>query len=128
LARPESVGSLTGQQLDERQRLESELAGKIVQILEPAVGQGKVRPQVSVSMNFQQIEETTEHYDPQSAVVRSEEKQEERTPSTTGEHPVIKTQTLNYEVNKAVRHTVEPAGRVESVSVAVIVDNRTKTI
>src|SRR2546427_1096347 len=71
---------LSAQQLDARQKLETELSGKIVQILEPAVGQGKVRPQVSVVMNFQQVEETLEQYDPQGSVVRSHQKQEERQP------------------------------------------------
>src|SRR5437867_10309421 len=52
---PES--GLSAQQLDARQRVETELAGKIVQILEPAVGQGKIRPQVSVVMNFEQVED-----------------------------------------------------------------------
>src|SRR5213080_4623002 len=73
---------LSGQQLDARQRVETELAGKIVQILEPAVGQGKIRPQVSIVMNFQQVEETVEQYDPQRSVVRSQQKQEERLPKT----------------------------------------------
>src|SRR5713101_5541616 len=64
---------LSAQQLDTRQKLETELSGKIVQILEPAVGQGKVHPQVSAVMNFQQVEETVEKYDPQGSVVRSQQ-------------------------------------------------------
>src|SRR5262245_35672164 len=79
LSRNDSGDSgLSAQQLDTRQKLETELSNKIVQILEPAVGQGKVRPQVSVVMNFQQVEETVEQYDPQGSVIRSQEKQEER--------------------------------------------------
>src|SRR5688572_8399023 len=73
-------GALSATQLDARQKLETELSSKIVQILEPAVGMGKVRPQVSVLMNFQQVEETVEQYDPQGSVVRSHQKQEERQP------------------------------------------------
>src|SRR3989441_11976426 len=73
---------LSAQQLDTRQKLETELSGKIVQILEPAVGQGKVRPQVSVVMNFQQVEETVEQYDPKGSVVRSQQRQEEHQPRT----------------------------------------------
>src|SRR5437667_618390 len=73
---------LSAQQLDARQKLENELSGKIVQILEPAVGQGKIRPQVSVVMNFQQVEETVEQYDPQGSVVRSQQKQEEHQPKS----------------------------------------------
>src|SRR5437870_2159311 len=83
LSRNESGESgLSAQQLDGRQKLETELGGKIVQILEPAIGQGKVRPQVSVVMNFQQVEETVEQYDPKGSVVRSQQKQEEHQPKT----------------------------------------------
>jgi len=160
---------LSAQQLDARQRLETELSNKIVQILEPAVGQGKVRPQVSVLMNFQQVEETVEQYDPQGSVVRSQEKREERqpridriervggipgprsTPSANPANPAAiapgaqvdtaaapapppavgdnllkQDETINYEVSKAVRHVVNPVGKVERVSVAVVIDNHTK--
>src|SRR5215510_3725607 len=47
LSKSDGENSLTGQQLDVRQKMESEMAAKIVQILEPTVGAGKVRPQVS---------------------------------------------------------------------------------
>ena len=154
LSRNEGDGSLTGQQLDTRQKLENEMSAKITQILEPAVGAGKVRPQVSVNMNFQQIEETVEQYDPQGSVIRSRQLQEERTSETSGmggipgavnmRHPVVSTvqetqgvasnasiikqnETTNYEVSKAVRHIVNPVGVVERISVAVIIDNVTKT-
>jgi flagellar M-ring protein FliF len=120
-------------------------------------------------MNFQQVEETVEQYDPQGSVVRSQQKQEERqpkvdriavggipgprsTPSSNpanpaavtppsaqtdqaaapppapaGENPLLKqSETVNYEVSKAVRHVVNPVGKVDRVSVAVIVDNHTR--
>src|SRR6266852_5956093 len=151
---------LSAQQLDTRQKLETELSGKIVQILEPAVGQGKVRPQVSAVMNFQQVEETLEKYDPQGSVVRSQQKQEEHQPKAeraggipgprstpsantagaaapaapsadsaagnTNSDLLKQNETINYEVSKAVRHVVNPVGKVERVSVAVIIDNHTK--
>jgi flagellar M-ring protein FliF len=155
LSRNESGDSgLSAQQLDARQKLETELSNKIVQILEPAVGQGKVRPQVSVVMNFQQVEETVEQYDPQGSVVRSQQKQEERQPrnervggipgprNTTAANPAAdqtaangvpdnllkQNETLNYEVSKAVRHIVNPAGKVDRLSVAVLIDNHSKVM
>src|SRR5262249_47396027 len=81
LSRNDADSPLTSQQLDARQKIETELSNKIVQILEPAVGQGKIRPQVSVTMNFQQVEETVEQYDPQGSVIRSSQKQEEHEPT-----------------------------------------------
>jgi flagellar M-ring protein FliF len=131
LSRNEGDGSLTGQQLDARQNLENELTAKITQILEPAVGAGKVRPQVSVSLNFRQVEETVEQYDPGASVIRSQQRQEERAPADTvleQSGGVIKAnETTNYEVTKAVRHIVNPVGTVERVSVAVLIDDVSKT-
>jgi flagellar M-ring protein FliF len=162
LSRNGSEGGMSAQQLDARQKLETELTAKIVQILEPAVGQGKVRPQVSALMNFQQVEETVEQYDPKGSVVRSQQKQEEHQPKTerTGGIPgprstpsanpanpaatnpaaapdsaaannsndnlLKQNETINYEVSKAVRHVVNPVGKVDKVSVAVLIDNHTK--
>jgi flagellar M-ring protein FliF len=161
LSRNGSEGGLSAQQLDARQKLETELAAKIVQILEPAVGQGKVRPQVSATMNFQQVEETVEQYDPKGSVVRSQEKQEDHQPkservggipgprntqsanpanpaaapaagadATATNNPndnlLKQKETINYEVSKAVRHVVNPVGKIERVSVAVLLDNHTK--
>ena len=158
LSRPIEKGPLTTQQLDVRQRLENDLATKITQILEPAVGAGKVRPQVSVVMNFQQVEESSERYDPMSQVVRSQQKQEEHQPqprpvggipgpkSSITQQPNTNAQTaqdtppvappeatkesevINYEVSKTVRRTVEPVGQISQVSVAAIIDNHTKTV
>jgi flagellar M-ring protein FliF len=160
LSRNETGDSgLSAQQLDARQKLETELSSKIVQILEPAVGQGKVRPQVSVVMNFQQVEETVEQYDPQGSVVRSQQKQEEHqtrnervggipgprstvsgnpanpaaSPEQTAanaapDHLLKQNETINYEVSKAVRHIVNPVGKIDRISVAVLIDNHTKVV
>jgi flagellar M-ring protein FliF len=85
LSRSEVETSLTGQQLDMRQKMETEMAAKIVQLLEPTVGPGKVRPQVSIAMNFEQVEETTEKYDPQGSVIRATNRQVDNGPiSATG--------------------------------------------
>ena len=153
---PEAENSLTGQQLGMRQNVETEMAAKIVRILEPAVGVGKVKPQVSVSMNFQQVEETQENYDPQKAVIVSSQRQSDNTtgatpvggvvgvrpppppavptpgvtvaaeaakPSTTGKSSEV----VNYEISKSIRHIVNPVGKIERVSVAVVLDNQSET-
>lgn len=157
LSRSDAENSLTGQQLDVRQKMETEMAAKIVQILEPTVGAGKVRPQVSIAMNFQQIEETVESYDPQGSVIKSTQKDQENAPSSrnvgglvgprstpppatgaatpatpavetsTGPAPLKQNEVINYEVSKSVKHILNPVGKVERVSVAVILDNQTTT-
>jgi flagellar M-ring protein FliF len=48
-------------------------------------------------------------------------------PSQSADNAATKhSETINYEISKSVRHTVEPVGTLKNVSVAVIIDNHTK--
>jgi flagellar M-ring protein FliF len=58
-------------QTDRQQRVEKEMAARVVALLEPVVGQDRVRANVSVRLNNRTQEETEERYDPSSTVVRS---------------------------------------------------------
>jgi flagellar M-ring protein FliF len=153
----ESHGSaeeaLTASQLDLRARTEKELTAKIVNILEPVVGEGKVKADTSVLMDFSRREQTEEKYDPQS-VVRSQQKVEEQNqapsaaiagvpgtksnsadpgpnfipiPQNGGGAFAKHTETTNYEISKTVKHTLDPAATIQRLSVAVIVDDAVQT-
>ena len=67
--------------LETRQKLEAETAARIVALLEPVVGKGHVQADVAADVDFSQVEQTEEKYDPQSAVIRSQQSSAEyRTP------------------------------------------------
>ena len=55
------------------------------------MGLGKVRPQVSVAMNFQQVEETVEQYDPQGSVIQQHSRQtgERANPATAASGGIV---------------------------------------
>lgn len=59
-------------QLDRQQRLERELTQRVVALLEPVVGQGRVRVNASVRLNPRSVEETEERWDP-NTVVRTQQ-------------------------------------------------------
>ena len=135
LSQNDGSDPVSGRQLETRLTTESDLAEKITRILEPVVGIGKVRPQVSLVMDWQQVEETLEQYDPNASVIRSQQIRTERTPggvegdaaigvpgpggqaidpaavpalpADEGEF-VSKNEVVNYEVSKSVRHVVDP--------------------
>ena len=68
--------------LETRQKLEAETAARIVALLEPVVGKGHVQADVAADVDFSQVEQTEEKYDPQSAVIRSQQSSAEyRTPN-----------------------------------------------
>lgn len=64
----ESGGSST--QAERQQQIERDLSSRVVALLEPVVGTGRVRVNVAAHLNSDSVEETEEHWDP-AAVVRS---------------------------------------------------------
>jgi flagellar M-ring protein FliF len=93
------------------------------------------------------MEQTEETYNPNPPVILSHQKSEERsgvaggpsgipgTQSNMGGNAVQSTgsaservrqsEVTNYEVNKLVRHTIQPKGTIRRLSVAVILDHKT---
>jgi flagellar M-ring protein FliF len=130
-----------------REQIEKEITGKVVSILEPIVGKGKVHANASINLDFNTTEQTEETYNPNPPVILSHQKSEERSgassgPSSnsgtqsnsasnsvqsTGSGPerVRQSEVTNYEVNKMVRHTIQPKGTIRRMSVAVILDHKT---
>jgi flagellar M-ring protein FliF len=81
-----SVGmSLTGgidvQQLLTTQQIEQQYMRRILDILEPVVGRGNVKAQVTAELDFTQSESTSESHKPESTTIRSQQTSE----STNGQ-------------------------------------------
>jgi len=138
---------MTGSNYKHQKRVEQELENSITHMLEGALGVGKVIARVTADLNFDKVERTEEIYDPDSQVVRSEQN---LTESSTGAIPPggvpgvqshlpqaedgptggsgappsrsNEKQTLNYEINKTVRHIREMTGEIQKLSVSVLID------
>ena len=63
----------TTKQFDYTRKLEESYANRIIQMLQPIVGEGKVNAQVSATLDFSMVESTREAFDPERSVVRSEQ-------------------------------------------------------
>jgi flagellar M-ring protein FliF len=61
---------MNGMQLDRQQQIERDLTTKVMALLEPVVGAGRVRVNVAADLEANAVEETEERFDP-NAVVRS---------------------------------------------------------
>jgi len=125
---------------------EDQLTKRLIATLEPIAGSERVKATVQVDTDLSTSEESEEKYDPNSAVALSMQKTEERSgvampsgiPGTSSNMPgasnaVVsrtvddsqnsKSENGTYAVNRTVRHTVHPAGRVRRVTAAVVVDD-----
>lgn len=67
----------SSEQMKFTRELEQEYTQRIMSILSPVVGDGKVRAQVTAELDFTVVETTQENYDPAAVVIRSEQTQEE---------------------------------------------------
>ncbi len=128
--------------------LETELSAQLLQTLEPVVGPQHVRARVNVEYDPSTSEESDETYDPKSAVAVSEQKSEEQVggalsggvPGTSSNVPgggttaktvsdngdgsqISRSESSNFAVNKVVRHTMQPAGRIRRITAALLVDD-----
>ncbi len=134
--------------LEKQRQFERDLTAKVVALLEPVIGEGRVRVNVSARLNGESEETTEERWDP-TTVIRSQQTTADggstmnpqgvagaranapptvttaRPPSTVVA-PTSATrmsETTNYEVSKVTKHTIVPRGRLSRLSVAVVLDD-----
>ncbi len=128
------IAGLTASQLDVRKQAEVYLEEKAQSMLDNVLGQGRSVVRVTADLNFNQLERTSESYDPNSPSVRSEERTKTANSSSdkadeTSESQVEgnnETTITNYELNKTVEHIINGVGNIERLSVAVMVDGQYK--
>ena len=65
-------------QLEFTHKLEDDYQRRIIELLEPMIGAGRVRATVTADLDFTVTEETHENYDPQKTAIRSEQTSKEQ--------------------------------------------------
>lgn len=70
---------MSNKQFEYKRQVEQSFATRITDLLEPIVGVGKVRAQITARLDFESVESTSEVYDPEKSVIRSEQVAEEQT-------------------------------------------------
>ncbi|HEX7343521.1 MAG TPA: flagellar M-ring protein FliF C-terminal domain-containing protein, partial [bacterium] len=116
-----SIG-LSSTQMELQNKVENYLAAKAQSMLDGVLGAGRSIVRVSSELDFQKLERTSEIYDPESAVVRSEELMESTTNEVDSSPSKEANSLTNYEINKTVEHLVNNGGSIKRLSAAVIVD------
>ncbi len=120
----DTVAGLSNYQMTLQRKVEDYLKRKIQAQLNSILEPGNSDVRVSADLNFDTIETTTERYDPESRVARSEEiettQQADRADSTSAatEHLIS-----NYEINRTVQHITNQVGNIKRLSVSVVVNH-----
>ena len=137
-------GGLTG---DERRvNFEKRLRSQVESIISSVVGTGRARVQLSADFDYNKITQTSDTFDPEGRVLRSSQSREESSLSADNRDgqvtvnnelpgnqrqdaaPTARDQSKkseeinNYEISRVSKTEVTEAGRVNRISVAVLVD------
>jgi len=131
---------------ERRATFEKRMRKQVEDIVSSVVGQGRARVQLSADFDYNKITQTSDKFDPEGRVLRSSQTREEQSasgvengqvtvnnelpgtqPSNNGSSQTRdqskKTEeTNNYEISRTTKTEVTEAGRVNRISVAVLVD------
>jgi flagellar M-ring protein FliF len=132
---------------DERRAgFEKRMRNEVEAIVSSVVGAGRARVQLSADFDFNKITQTSDRFDPEGRVLRSSQTREESSATAENSGQVTvnnelpgnqrpdaaaatprdqskKTEeTNNYEISRTTKTEVTEAGRVNRISVAVLVD------
>jgi flagellar M-ring protein FliF len=144
-ARGENALGLTA---DERQvAYERRLREQVETIVSSVVGPGRARVQLTADFDFNRVTQTSEKFDPEGRVMRSSQTREETAASNDKEGQVTvgnelpgapprqgegaganreqsrkSEEIVNYEISRLTKTEVTEGGRVNRISVAVLVD------
>ena len=131
----------TGEEL--KRSSEQRIARAVEEMLERTVGAGRVRAEATVDLDFDQVRETEEKFDPEGQVVRSQQSSTGNSRNTeqaqnvsvqnnlpnadpaasaAGSQEQKSDETTNYEISKTVRTLVREQPQMKRLSLAVMVD------
>ncbi|BAM92051.1 flagellar basal body M-ring protein [Bradyrhizobium oligotrophicum S58] len=130
---------------ERRSTFEKRMRKQVEDIVSSVVGAGRARVQLSADFDFNRVTQTSDRYDPEGRVLRSSQTREEQSATNENNGQVTvnnelpgnqqnppqpqprdqskKTEeTNNYEISRTTKTEVTEAGRVNRISVAVLVD------
>jgi flagellar M-ring protein FliF len=124
-SREDNLEDLTNNQLRLQAQIEDNLTNRAQSMLDQAFDVGNSVVRVTATLNFDQIESTSEIFDPDGQVVRSEEIQSNTlvnlsdSLSNVSEHQII-----NYEISTTQQRRINQVGDIRRLTVAVNVNYR----
>jgi flagellar M-ring protein FliF len=149
---PNSQEALSAAQFDQVRRQETSFNARIRELLEPLTGPGRVNAEVAVDLDFSVSEEARETFLNDPAKIRAEQVSQTTVASAQGAEGVpgaasntppgpaaaaapaakapvetASSATRNFEMDRTLQHTRQPAGRIRRLTAAVLVDHVPRT-
>jgi flagellar M-ring protein FliF len=148
----DDLSTADNKQLEYQRNLERSYVKRIESMLSEILGAGSVVARVTADLDFNRFEKEEEAYDPAATVTRSERTVSESqgltaqggvpgvlsnltndpgilTPPDSSENANIRSESVrNFEISRAVSRMVSAPGKIQKLSVAVLVDGQYSTL
>lgn len=112
---------LTGRQLEVAHGIEGNTVAKIQDLVGTVVGIGRVRAQVTAQVSFDQVDATTETFNPDGQVLQTEQRSEGGPADGVTPQTIVSNQ---YQNSRRLEKSTSLAGRLTRMTVAVLVDEK----
>ena len=107
-----------------KNNMERALEVKTSQMLATVFGHAKSQVKVAADLDFDKVERTIRSFDPESRVIRSENRSEEITKNAPDGDHNRESSTTNYEIDETVERTVQQVGALRRLTVSVVIDGK----
>jgi flagellar M-ring protein FliF len=101
-----------------------ELEKQAYSLIAGIVGAGNVSVKIAADLDFDQVESTLERFDPESKVVRSEERNETAVKNAPDGDRTNERSLSNYEIDKTVEHIIREVGSLKRLTISVAVNGK----
>ena len=109
-------------QLKMKRMVDDYYSKRAQRVLDQVLGADRSVVQVASELNFAHIEKTTESYDPDEQILRSEERLENNETTRDTSQVTNESSISNYEVARSVEHLINQVGNITRLSVSLAVD------
>lgn len=121
----EDEGALaSSHNIELQQNVEKYLENKANQLLTNVLGPSKAYVKIACDLDFDKVDKSMEKYDPESKVVRSEERVDENMKNAPDGDNQKERSLTNYEIDKTVAHIIQEVGNVKRLTISVAIDGR----
>ena len=121
----EEETAMTGSHnMELQQNIERYLENKAAQMLNGILGPSKAFVKVAVDLDFDRVDKTMEQFNPESKVIRSEERVDENTKNAPDGDNQKERSLTNYEIDKTVQHIIQETGNVKRLTISVALDGK----
>jgi len=114
------LAQLTSKQIEAQRNVEKYMQREVQEVLDLVLGPDQAKLKVSVDLDFSQVQEEVESYDPATTVLRSEERNEE----SSAEAGTSERSVSNYEINRTIQRITGAPGRIRRISASLMLNNK----